>query len=159
MGRRDPRLREVSDEMVDLYLRYLSDRGAAIKATPTEKRPCNWLSQATREFWHIASLEEFCVTYITVMKPDIELGLKFRTGRKPGKKGQIRQAIAKILAKHTTIKNPAIWKELESKPPKGFQFYDNQRFGKYIEGPTVGTDMGYGRFCTICGEERKKIMG
>jgi len=158
-GRNLNNLSTTSEEMTEFYLRYLEDRRSALRAIPVEQRPNNWLNQATREFWHIANFEEFCVTYINVTKPDVDLGLKFRTGRKPGRKGQIRKAIAKLLAKDPTIKNPDIWKKLESNPPKGFQFYDNQSLGKYIEGPRKETDMKYGRFCTICSEERKEIMG
>jgi len=82
--------------------------------------------------------------------------LRFTKGRKPESGSPIRKLVAKILKANPSIKNPAIWAEVSKKPPKGWTAYDNHA-GKYIEGKTVNETMGYGRFCTVCGEERKKI--
>lgn len=81
-------------------------------------------------------------------------GAKFIGGRRPGTGGPIRKAIAKLLAKNSALKNPQIWEVLKGKPPKGWNFFDNNT-GKYIEGPSMA-NMNYERFCTVCGEERKK---
>jgi hypothetical protein len=85
-----------------------------------------------------------------------EHGQRFKDGRKPGSSGPVRKAIAKFLAKNQAMKNPELWEAIKNKPPKGWQAYENARFGKYFEGP-AGAKMEYGRFCTVCGEERKKV--
>ncbi len=81
-------------------------------------------------------------------------GQKFKDGRKQGSSGPIPKAIAKLLAKTPTMKNPDLWEAIKKKPPKGWSFCDN-RIGKYIEGPN-GKETGYKRFCNLCGYERKK---
>lgn len=87
-----------------------------------------------------------------------ELGQRFKNGRKPGSGGPIRKAIMKILAKSPEIKNPEIWEAIKKNPPKFWQAYENAKLGKYFEGPTAKEKMEYKRFCTVCGEERKKLM-
>ena len=84
------------------------------------------------------------------------LGGKFKTGRKPNTGGVIRKAIARLLQKTHSMKNPELWAEVTAKPPRGWTAYDN-RAGKYLEGPAADDHMVQGRFFTICGEERKKI--
>lgn len=82
---------------------------------------------------------------------------QFKLGRKSGTGGPIRKAIAKVLKKNPHFKNPDLWVALSANPPKGWQFFNN-RAGQYIEGPNFAEDhMIYRRFCTVCGEERKKI--
>lgn len=88
-----------------------------------------------------------------------EHGQLFKDGRKPGSGGPIRKAIAKLLAKAPTMRNPDLWEAIKNKPPKGWQAYESARLGKYLEGPTTKKEMGYGRFCTVCGQERKKVKG
>lgn len=86
-------------------------------------------------------------------------GEVFTNGRKAGTSGPIRKAIAKFLKADPTLKNPAMWRAVSSNPPRGWTAYDNAA-GKYLEGPIAGQNMDYkGRFCTVCGEERKKITG
>ncbi len=86
-----------------------------------------------------------------------EVGRKFIKGRKPNTGGRIRKAIAKVLKKNPDLKNPELWAVLAAKPPNGWEFCDNRQ-GKYIEGPNIKQDhMVYRRFCTVCGEERKKL--
>jgi len=82
------------------------------------------------------------------------LGKKFQEGRKPGTVGPIRKAITNLLKNHPELKNPDLWRKLAEKPPKNWEFVD--RTEKYIEGPK-NRKMKFGRFCTICGEERKKL--
>lgn len=89
--------------------------------------------------------------------PAAKTGKKFIAGRKPGAAGPIRKAIAKLLKKNPGFKNPDLWAALSANPPRGWNFFDN-REGRYIEGPRIAEDhMVYGRFCTVCGEERKKL--
>lgn len=84
------------------------------------------------------------------------VGVKFKRGRKPNTGGPIRKAVAKLLANSPSMKNPALWEAIKNKPPRGWKVFDN-RAGKYIEGPkATDKDMGYARFCTVAGEERKK---
>lgn len=88
-------------------------------------------------------------------------GLSFTTGRKVGTKGPIRKAIAHLLKKHPAMKNPELWDAIKAKPPKGWEFFNNSP-GRCADGPPMKTDerrstLSYGRFCTVCGEERKLI--
>ena len=86
-----------------------------------------------------------------------ELGQRFKDGRKPGSGGPIRKTIAKLLAQYPAMKNPDLWVAIRKRPPKGWQERENAGLGKYLEGPKH--NMAYGRFCTVCGEERKKLNG
>ena len=83
-------------------------------------------------------------------------GIKFRKGRKVNSGGPIRKAIARELNKNSALKPRQIWGILTSKPPKGWEFFDNSA-GKYIEGPKGGDGMGYTRFSEVCKEERDKL--
>lgn len=78
-------------------------------------------------------------------------------GRKLGTGSPIRKEVARLLKKNPAMKNPELWEAVKAKPPKGWQAFEN-RVGKYIEGPKMD-NMGYGRFCNVCGEERKKAKG
>jgi hypothetical protein len=84
-------------------------------------------------------------------------GKKFCDGRKRGTGGSIRKAIAKLLKTSPGLKNPELWDEIKAKLPKRWQAFDND-LGKYLEDPHMKVT-GYGRFCNICGQERKKITG
>ena len=83
-------------------------------------------------------------------------GIKFRKGRKVNSGGPIRKAIARELNKNPSLKPRQLWEILASKPPKGWEFFDNSA-GKYIEGPKGGEGMGYARFSEVCKEERDKL--
>lgn len=83
-------------------------------------------------------------------------GIKFRKGRKVNSGGPIRKAIARELNKNPSLKPRQIWAILASKPPKGWEFFDNSA-GRYIEGPKGGEGMGYTRFSEVCKEERDKL--
>jgi hypothetical protein len=82
-------------------------------------------------------------------------GIKFVDGRKDNTGSVIRKRIAKILEKKPAMKNPELWAAVAANPPRGWTAYDN-RVGKYLEGEK-NKNMTYGRFCNVCGEERKKI--
>jgi formate dehydrogenase assembly factor FdhD len=84
------------------------------------------------------------------------VGIRLEDGRKIKVGSVIRTAIAKLLQKDQTLKNPALWSAVASKPPRGWSAFDNN-LGKYLEGKTAEDHMAYARFCTVCGEERKKI--
>lgn len=84
-------------------------------------------------------------------------GQVFREGRKPGTGSPIRKEVARLLKKNPAMKNPELWEAVKAKPPRGWQVFENSA-GKYIEGPKMA-NMAYGRFCTVCGEERKKAKG
>lgn len=91
-----------------------------------------------------------------------EHGQRFKDGRKPGSGGPIRKAIAKLLAKNPTMKNPDLWGAIKKKPPKGWSAEEPRYFNFEPEllGPNPETDhMSYRRFCTVCGEERRKVKG
>lgn len=83
------------------------------------------------------------------------IGQKFNQGRKVNSGGPIRKSIARELNKNPALKNPELWAAVAAKPPKGWAAFDN-RVGKYLEGPQ-NKNMNYERFCTVCGEERKKL--
>ena len=84
-------------------------------------------------------------------------GLKFNRGRKTGATSPIRKAIARELKKSPGMKNPELWDAIAAKPPKGWEFCDNS-LGRYAEA-SGGKNMGYKRFCNVCGEERGKLKG
>jgi hypothetical protein len=111
-----------------------------------------------------AHLSDIAIYLLNALRPTLDQGKAFSVGRKPGTAGPIRKAIAKLLAKDVSLSNQQLWKRIDEKPPRGWQAFDNPRLGKYLEGPMMsnGTkrhEMGYGRFCTVCGEERKKNTG
>jgi hypothetical protein len=82
-----------------------------------------------------------------------EHGQRFKEGRKNGTSGPIRKAIARLLAKTPTMKNPELWSAIKKNPPRGWQAFDSPRLGKYLEsGPQQS--MTYKTFCNICAEER-----
>jgi hypothetical protein len=89
------------------------------------------------------------------LRPIADHGKKFK-GRKPGSGGPIRKAVARLLKKYPALKNPELWDEIKSRPPRGWSVFDNSH-GKYIEGPKAGDGMKRAHFCTVCSEERKKI--
>lgn len=89
------------------------------------------------------------------LKPLLDQGKSFTSGRKLGTVGPIRKAISKLLTKNPEMKNPEIWKAINEKPPKGWAVCEN-RLGKYIEHPSSGKEMSVRRFRNICAEERKK---
>ena len=88
------------------------------------------------------------------LKPLLDQGKAFISGRKPGAVGPIHKAIRKLLAKNPQMKNPEIWEAIKEKPPKGWSVCEN-RLGKYIDGPS-GKNMKDRRFKNICAEERQK---
>jgi hypothetical protein len=82
-------------------------------------------------------------------------GKKFSVGRKVGTVGPVRAAIRRYLKRSPTARTAEIWSSLESKPPRGWEFFDN-RFGRYIE--TNGPEStSYRRFGNIVSEERKLL--
>ncbi len=85
-----------------------------------------------------------------------EHGQRFKDGRQHGACGPIRKYIATLLAKSPEMRNPQLWQAIMGKPPKGWQAYETTRLGKYLEGPGTA-NMKYGRFCNVCGEERRKL--
>ncbi|MBS0323745.1 MAG: hypothetical protein JSR19_07830 [Proteobacteria bacterium] len=92
----------------------------------------------------------------------VPIGVKFSQGRKPGTGGPIRKAIAKLLAKNPAMKNPDLWEAIKKKPPKRWSAEEHPYYGfePELRGPNRETDhMSYRRFCTVCGEERKKVKG
>lgn len=76
----------------------------------------------------------------------------------PGGRGPspIRKRIEKVLAKDPSIKPRQVWDKIKSKPPAGWEFFDNSA-GRYIEGPKGGQGMGYARFSEVCKEVRDKL--
>ena len=84
-----------------------------------------------------------------------QTGRKFENGRKPGTGGPIRLSIARLLKEDAALRNAELWELVGKKPPRGYSFHSNG-LGKYIEGPDVARDMGYGRFCNVAAEERGK---
>lgn len=72
------------------------------------------------------------------------------------KPGPIRKRIAIELKKNPELMPRQLWAILTSKPPKGWEFFDN-RAGKDITGPKGGDGMGYARFSEVCKEEKDKL--
>ncbi len=82
-------------------------------------------------------------------------GKKFSSGRKIGTVGPVRAEIRRYLKRSPTARTAEIWSSLESKPPRGWEFFDN-RLGRYIE--TNGPEStSYRRFGNIVSEERKLL--
>lgn len=102
--------------------------------------------------WRISESE----ILLSWMTPDAKHGRKFKEGRKPNAGGPVRKAIARLLKKNPAMKNPELWKSIKANPPRGWEPVESMRHGERLDGPTVNDRMGYGRFCTVCGEERKK---
>ena len=87
------------------------------------------------------------------LTPVARLGKKFSSGRKVGTVGPVRAAIRRYLKKRPYAKTAEIWGHFESKPPRGWEFFNN-RLGRYIE--TKGPEStSYRRFGNIVSEERK----
>jgi hypothetical protein len=103
-----------------------------------------------------AAASDIAIDLLNKLKPLLDQGKRFTSGRKVGTAGPIRKAIANLLAKNREIKNPELWKAIERTPPRGWTAYETPRLGKYLEGPNM-KNMGYPRFCTVCGEERKEV--
>lgn len=83
------------------------------------------------------------------------MGEKFKQGRRPSTGGKIRAAVAKLLKKNPAMKNLELWQAIAAKPPKGWEFFDNN-LGRYAEGDG-GANMGYPRFRNVAAEERQKL--
>ena len=87
--------------------------------------------------------------------PSAQLGKKFSAGRKVGTVGPVRAEIRRYLKRSPTARTAEIWSSLESKLPRGWEFFDN-RLGRYIE--TNGPEStSYRRFGNIVSEERKLL--
>lgn len=89
-------------------------------------------------------------------------GQKFMDGRKPGTSGEIRKAIAKLLAKNPVMTNPELWDSIKKKPPKRWIVEESPHFKlePQLLGPKPEKDhMSRRRFNNVCGEERKKVKG
>jgi hypothetical protein len=93
-----------------------------------------------------------------LLEPNAALGEKFRRGRRVNTGGPIRKAIALALKRDQDMKPREIWAALAANPPRGWAFNEN-RLGRYIEGPKASDGMKYARFSNICNEERAKIAG
>ena len=86
----------------------------------------------------------------------VKHGKSFKdNSEKVRKGGAIRVAIAKQLKKTHDMKNKDLWYTIAAKPPKGWEFLEND-MGMYAEGPGV-KNMDYRRFCNVCAEERGKL--
>jgi hypothetical protein len=104
------------------------------------------------------SYEEYCAFLIDAIDPLAERGFKFMRGRKKGTGGPIRKWIARQLAKGREMKNAELWAAIKARPPRGWQVQEN-RLGKYLDGPTAKDHMTYGRFSNVAKEERDKLKG
>lgn len=93
---------------------------------------------------------------LAVTVAEAQAGRKFKAGRKPGTAGAIRLAIAVVLKSSPGLTNAELWLRLKEKPPRGYEFRESTKLGKYIEGPTAGDDMQYRRFMNVAAEERGK---
>lgn len=103
-----------------------------------------------------ASTADQAIEPLNDVMPQAILGGKFLKGRKPNTGGPIRKRIEKELAKDPTLMPRHLWNKIKSKPPKGWEFFDNDA-GKYIEGPKGGDGMAYARFSEVCKEEKDKL--
>jgi len=106
-----------------------------------------------------STISTSALTLIENLRPLLDQGRAFTTGRKPGSSGPIRKAISRLLAKNPGIKNRDLLAAIKQNPPKGWQVEEFTHFDypPQIVGPKLETDhMGYERFCNIAAEERKK---
>ena len=94
--------------------------------------------------------------FIDTMAEHAAFGRPFKKGRKANTVSPIRRAIRRALKANPTLKNAQLWAQIGKAPPKGYTFQDN-RLGKYIEGPSAGSDMSYARFRNVASEERKAL--
>ena len=93
-----------------------------------------------------------------------ERGKKFANGRKIGTIGPVRTKVQQYLKKQYLKKQPTasakdVWDGLKSKPPKGWQFFEN-RSGRYIETDSASGGIkqtSFGRFANVVSEERRKM--
>ena len=93
---------------------------------------------------------------VDALRPNAELGKKFKANAGPKKKGAVRIAVEKLLKKQPSLKNAEIWEKLSEKPPRGWSFCDSSSQGKYADGPR-GEEMGFPRFRNICADVRKDL--
>lgn len=93
------------------------------------------------------------ITRAEVVAPLAKKGAAFKPKGRGA--GIWRKRIAAHLKKYPEAKNPELWAAVASKPPRGWDFYDNKQ-GKYGMGPG-GQSIAYSTFCNTCSEERKKL--
>ena len=83
----------------------------------------------------------------------MQAGEKFKSGRQSGTLGPVAKKIRAYLKKNPLAKPPEVWAALEKSPPKGFEFMENDRFGKYIERGCI-TVMKWPRFRNLVSGHR-----
>jgi hypothetical protein len=84
---------------------------------------------------------------------NMQAGEKFKSGRQPGKLGPVAKKIQAYMKKNPRAKPAEVWAVLKKSPPKGFEFMESDRFGKYIEHGCI-TVMNWPRFRNLVSEHR-----
>ena len=80
----------------------------------------------------------------------------FKTNAKGRGKSVIRKAIGKLLHKSPGMSNAQLWEALKAKPPKGWEFTESPRLGKYATGPK-NENMEYSSFRNRAADERREV--
>lgn len=103
----------------------------------------------------VADKSRFRLKAVHELKPLAQFAKPFKdNSEKIRKGGAIRVAIEKLLKKFPAMKNKGLWDTIAARPPKGWNFFENN-LGRYAEGG-AGENMGYRRFRNVCAEARGK---
>ena len=91
-------------------------------------------------------------------KANTDHGAKMRAGRKVGAVGAVRKAIQRVLKDTPTATTAEVWSAIKARPPKGLEFRETTKLGKYIESMSTKSKApattGYRRFENMVSEER-----
>ncbi|WP_430226823.1 hypothetical protein [Paraburkholderia tropica] len=85
------------------------------------------------------------------------LGDVFKGGRKQGAVSPVRKAVRRELARDPKASTATLWQRISANPPKGWEFRDSARVGRYAEGPRGGQNMNFRTFANAASAERKLL--
>ena len=92
---------------------------------------------------------------VTKLGPLAAHGKLFTENRKAGKRGPVAVKVKAYMVKHPKAKSVEVWDALKKAPPKGHDFRESSKLGRYIE-KGAETVMGWPRFRNLVSEHRPK---
>ncbi len=96
------------------------------------------------------------ITRADALAPLASFAAPFKTNAKGRGKSVIRKAIGKLLHKTPSMSNAQLWAALKAKPPKGWEFTESPRLGKFATGPK-NENMEYSSFINRAADERREL--
>lgn len=84
-------------------------------------------------------------------------GKKMRKGRKKDTIGPMRKFIRKTLLSKPSATNEELWTAIKARPPREWVPMENEKYGRYIEGPQSGEEVKWKSFCTYASLERNLL--